>query len=132
MTETGTTVAATVGAAVPAAAMSGWPPQDVVLWAVIGGLISVWLARKADQSEVTGRWLGGALAHLCVAAASGVALSAVVLAMAPATAWTAPLAVVPRWALAAAIAALLNKLAPLGWRWLIRWLGTKEGTTDAQ
>lgn len=121
-TAIGTTVGATVGAAVPAAAMSGWPPQDVVLWAVVGGLISVWLARKADQSEVTGRWLGGALAHLCSAAAAGIALSAVVLALAPAYAFSA---------LAAVIAALLHKLAPLGWRWLIRWLGTKEGTTDA-
>lgn len=130
MTETGTTVAATVGAAVPAAAMSGWPPQDVVLWAVIGGLISVWLARKADQSEVTGRWLGGALAHLCSAAAAGVALSAVVLALAPA--YVPPLAVVPRWALAAVIAALINKLGPMVLRRLFKWGGTKGEPTDAQ
>lgn len=112
-----------------AAAMSGWPPQEVILWAVIGGLISVWLS-SAKVAALTPAWVGGALVQICVAAAAGIALSAGLLAIAPGWAWLAPLAAVPRWVMAGLIAALIFKLGPLAFELGTRWI--KGGTSNVQ
>lgn len=108
-----------------AALAAGWPPQDVIFWAAMGGLASVWLSRKTD-TPVTIGWAIGSLAHLCIATAAGIALSAIALALAPAYSWLAPLAAVPRWALAVTIAALSYKAGPLAWGRIKTLFGLKE------
>lgn len=115
-----------------AAGTSGLPPQDVILWALIGGLVSVWLSRQADAS-LTLRWAASSLMQLGISAATGVALSALVLAVAPAHPMTAPLASAPRWSLAGLIAASAFKAGPPLWNLLMRLIGAapKEGGPNA-
>lgn len=92
--------------------MSGMPPQDVIIWSLIGGLVSVW-ASRAEVVRVTLGWLASVIAHIGVSAASGIALSAILQSVAPKLAMTAALADVPRWASAAVFAALTVKAAPV-------------------
>lgn len=111
-----------------AAAITGWPPQEVIFWALMGGLVSVWLSRKADAA-ITLPWAVGSFVQIFVSALSGVALSALALAIAPSYSWLAPVVAVPRWVMAAVIAALIFKLGPLAWGWMQRRAGGKEGGT---
>lgn len=124
MTDVPITAASAALATGSAAAMSGWPPQDVIVWALIGGLVSVWMARKAEASLTAG-FLAAALAQVGVSAAAGIALSAGLLALAPVSTWTASLASVPRWVLAGVIAAVIHRAAPLAMAWLQRWAGPR-------
>lgn len=129
MTDVPVTAASAASAATgaaTAAAMSSLPNQEVIVWAVIGGLVSVWLARKAEVAFTPG-YIATAIAQIGVSAASGIALSALVLTAAPGYAWLAPLASVPRWALAGCIAALIHQLGPLALSWLQHFSGTKGG-----
>lgn len=133
MADFSTALAAGAAAALPAAAMSGLPPGEVVAWSVIGGLVSVWLSRPR-VAAVTPQWLAGTLAHIGVSAATGVALSALLQALATASPALAPLAEAPRWALAAVIAALAHTVAPMCYAAATRWLGRSgnPGGPDAQ
>lgn len=131
MADPSTTVATGTAAASSAVVAAGVPPQDVILWAVIGGLVSVWLSNQ-HEARFTLRWVAGALAQIGVAAVAGILLSAGVLAVAPAWGWLAPLASMPRWVLAGAIAALIFKGGPLIWRAFTGWSTSKGGTPNAQ
>lgn len=133
MAEIATATASAALASGIAAGTSGLPPQDVILWALIGGLVSVWLSRQADAS-LTLRWAASSLMQLGISAAAGVAGSALVLAVAPAYAMTAPLASAPRWVLAGVIAALAFKAGPPVWGLFMRLVGgaaPKEGGPNA-
>lgn len=131
MADLSTTVATGTAAAGSAAAAAGWPPQDVILWSLIGGLVSVWLSTQGTAA-ITVRWVASALAQIGVAAVAGILLSAGLLAVAPSWSWLAPLASVPRWVLAGLIAALIFKAGPLAWGYISRWTGANGGTPNAQ
>lgn len=105
------TAVASGAAAGGAAATAGMPPQHVVVWAVVGGLVNAWLA-AATAEPVTLRWIARQLARVGVAASAGIALSAVVLAIAPAYSLTAPISTVPEWALAGVISGGLHLIGP--------------------
>lgn len=132
MTDVPITAASGTLATGAAAAMSGLPSQEVILYAVIGGMVSVWLARQAE-AVLTARWFAAALAQIGVSAAAGVTLSALVLAVAPGYAWLAPISAVPQWVLAGVIAALIHRAGPLMYAWFKRATGSKEegGTPNA-
>jgi len=109
-------------AAGSAAAMSGMPPRDVVVWSVIGGLVSIWLSSQPAQA-LTGWVVARALSHVAVAVAAGVALSAVFLAVAPEYAVLRPFAASPRWALSGCIAAVIHRVAP----WVVDFAQARFG-----
>lgn len=131
MAETISTFAVGAAASGMPAAIGGFPPQEVILWSMIGGLGSVWLSRKSGQ-VVTTKWLCGALAQIGLSAATGVALSALLLAIAPGYSWLAPLSGAPRWAVACVIAALAFKVGPVLWASGQKWLGSKQGDSNAE
>lgn len=111
MAEVTTTIAAGAAASAASAASSGMPPSDVVAWALIGGLVAVWLEHQAELI-ITARWAIGAIARALVSAAAGVALSAVALALAPTLPGLSALAQVPQWAMAGIVAALIHRIGP--------------------
>lgn len=129
MTDVPITAASAALATGAGAALSGLPTQEVMAWAVIGGLASVWLAQKAAGSAFGWRWITTAVAQVVVSAAAGVAISALILAVAPAYGATQPLAAVPQWVLAGIVAAVIHRMAPLLWERLERMVkgGAKEG-----
>ena len=132
MAEIATATASAALAGGIAAGTSGLPPQEVILWALAGGVASVWLSREADAS-LSWRWAASSLMQLGISAATGVALSALVLAVAPAHPLTAPLASAPRWSLAGLIAASAFKAGPPLWGLFMRLIGAapKEGGPHA-
>lgn len=111
--------AAAASSAGSAAAMSGMPPQDVIIWSLIGGLVSVW-ASRTEVVRVTLGWLASVVAHIGVSASSGIALSAILQAVAPKVGFISALADVPRWASAAIFAAVVVKVAPVALKALQR------------
>lgn len=120
MTDAASAVA--VGAATSAAtsaALSGLPPQEVIFWAFCGGLVSVWLSSR-QVPVFNWKWVAGAISHVLVSAVSGIVLSAVLLAVAPNVPMITSAALVPRWASAGVIAALIHLVAPWLWKWLKR------------
>lgn len=129
-------IATTASAAVASgtvAAISGLPPQDVILWSLVGGLVSVWMDKKDSEVCITARWIGSVMLQMCVSTAAGIALSAAVLSIAPAYEVSRPLAAVPRWVLGVVIAALIHKGAPLAWAGLKRLsIGGKQGSEHAE
>lgn len=109
MAEVGTTVAAAGTAAV----IGGRPPEEVVIWAVCGGVVAVWLNHKSTQNgDSFAKWSLHAAAMVLVSAMCGIVISAIFLQLAPHYSWLSPLAHIERWALAATIAALIHKIAP--------------------
>lgn len=120
MTDAASAVA--VGAATSAAtsaALSGLPPQEVIFWAFCGGMVSVWLSSR-QVPVFNWKWVAGAVAHVLVSAISGIVLSAVLLSVAPSMPIIASAALVPRWAAAGIIAALIHLVAPWVWQWFKR------------
>lgn len=127
MTDAPITVAASTAAAGTAAVMSGMPTQDVVLYALAGGVVGIWFSPLA-QVVFTARWVTAVVAQIAVSTGAGVTLSAVGLAMAPGYELTKPLAAVPQWALAGVIAAGIHRALPLFASWLRRRTGTEPAT----
>lgn len=123
-------VATGTAAAVPTvAAAAGRPPEEVILWAFLGSLVAVYLDRGRDD-VLSVRWAASTAGLVLVSVLSGIVGSALVLQLAPAWSWTAPLAAVERWVLAFAIAALIHKAGPLGWSVVRRLAATTKGASD--
>jgi len=135
MTDIPLTAAASTVAAGTAAAMTGLPTQEVVLYALAGGVVGIWLSPLA-QVVFTARWVAAVLAQIAASTAAGVTLSAIGLAVAPGYDWLKPLSAVPQWALAGVIAACIHRALPLFWTWLQRRTGTapadQGGENDVQ
>jgi len=124
------TTATTASGIAAAAASAGWPPGIVITCAIVGGLVSVWLD-QGTQISITAKWIAGAITHVFISSAAGVALSAAAITVLPGYPLLAPLALAPQWAWAGVIAALLHTFAPLAWSWTRRRAGddkAKEGS----
>lgn len=123
------TVATGAAAAVPTvAAAAGRPPEEVILWAFLGALVAVYLDRSRDV-PLSMRWAASTAGLVMVSVLSGIVGSALVLQIAPAWPWTAPLALIERWVLAFAIAALIHKAGPLAWS-VVRSVAASKGASD--
>jgi hypothetical protein len=103
--------------------LSARPPGEVVVWAIVGGVVAVWLS-KPSELELSLKWVLGVLGLFFVSAAAGVVLSAILVAVAPTLPATfAFVAAIPRWASAAVIAALIWKLGPFAWNQVVARFG---------
>lgn len=113
-TSAGTLVTGAASAASSAAITAGMPPQEVILWAVMGALVAVWLDRQKGEA-LTLAWITRAIGMIGVSVLSGIAASAClpVLAKAPLISF---LSETPRWVMAFIVAALIHKAGPLAYR----------------
>lgn len=135
MTDAPITAAAGVAAAGSAAAMSGMPTHDVIFYALIGGVVGIWISPLA-QVVFTVRWVAAVIAQVAASTAAGVTLSAIALSVAPGYPLLAPLGRVPQWAMAGVIAALIHYAGPLVVAWTRRRTGLEAnqqgGKSDVQ
>ena len=122
----GAVAAAALGAA---ATLSGVPPGEVIVWALIGGLVSVW-ATEESAVTVSIRWACGVFMRLSISAAAGIVLSAMAISMAPHYATLEWLGYAPQWAMAAVLSASIFKLAPIVMARLTKMIGGKNASTD--
>lgn len=112
-------VTTAVGASATAAIVSGRPPGEVIVWAIVGALVAVWLSKPAEVT-LTAKWFFTVAGLFFVSATAGVVLSSILVSVVPSLpAALQFLAAVPHWASAAVIAALIHKAAPLLWRHLV-------------
>lgn len=115
MAELTTTPAAAVASGATSAAIAaGMPPQEVIVWAVMGALVAVWLDRQKGE-PLTLAWVGRAIGMIGVSVLSGIAASAGIAALSDAP-MIGLLAKAPRWVLAFTVAALIHKAGPLAYR----------------
>lgn len=100
---------------------TGMPPQDVMLWSMIGALAAVWLDQQKGV-PLSRRWVLRAVGMIFVSVASGIAGSAALIAVpdAPIVGFVAK---VPQWVLAFFIAALIHLVGPALFK---RWLSTDK------
>jgi hypothetical protein len=90
---------------------AGIPPADVIAWALIGGLVSVW-AGTETVVVMSLQWIGKIITQLAVSAVVGIVLAAIILAVAPHYEVLAWVGWAPHWALAAALSASAFRLGP--------------------
>jgi hypothetical protein len=114
MAELTTTAAATAVTGATSAIAAGRPPQEVIVWALMGSMVAVWLDRQKGEPLTVG-WAARALGLIFVSLLSGIAGSAGAVALADVP-FVGFIAKVERWVLAFAFAALIHKLGPLGYR----------------
>lgn len=116
MAELTTTVSAAAVTGATSALAAGRPPQDVIVWALMGSLVAVWLDRQKGE-PLTLAWVGKALGLIFVAMLSGIAGSAAAQALGdlPVIGFVAK---VERWVVAFVIASLIHKLGPIGLRFI--------------
>ena len=108
-------VASGITAAGTAAGIStGMPPQDVIIWAVMGAFVAVWLDRQRGEPLSVG-WGARALGMIFVSMLSGIAGSAGLQAV-PDAPVIGVAAKVPQYVLAFAIASLIHKVGPILFR----------------
>ena len=109
--------AAASGAAASVAA--GLPPTEQIACALAGGLLSVWMARNKDLT-ISPRWVGSSLMRVLVSATTGLAVTVILLAVAPAFEVTAAVAREPRAGAAVAflMSAFAYTLGPIAMAWL--------------
>lgn len=112
--------AATVGAA--AGAMSGWPPDSVLLCAMVGALLSIW-GRAYPERGASWAWAFALLGQYVSAVAFGLGGAAAVAAVGPSYEWSAPLATAPSWIWALGLASGAQVLLPMLGRLLARKAG---------
>lgn len=111
-----------------AALSAGRPAEEVVIWAVFGAIVAVWLNSRGGGA-VTARWVLNATFVLIVSVLCGIVGSAMFVAVAPEYEWTKPLGRVPQWTAAFVIAATIHVIAPLAYSVFARWT-QKQGTQD--
>lgn len=120
-----TTAAGMAVAAAAGATLSAMPGGEVIVWALMGGLIAVWISTE-ESVALTASWLARAAARLCVSAASGVLLSSLALSVGPHMPGLGWLSHAPQWVLAGAAAAVVFKAAPIFTARVTAWLGKGE------
>jgi hypothetical protein len=110
MAELTTTASAAVVTGATSAIAAGRPPQEVIVWALMGSLVAVWLDRQKGEPLTVG-WALRALGMIVVSLLSGIAGSAGAIALAdlPGLSFVAK---IERWVLAFAIAALIHRAGP--------------------
>jgi|GEM_PF-6530543 len=125
MAELTTTAAATAVTGATSAISAGRPPQEVIVWALMGSLVAVWLDRQKGE-PLTIDWVARALGLIFVSVLTGIAGSAGAAALGdlPGFAFVTK---VERWVMAFAIAALIHKLGP----WVLQALKARANKTEA-
>lgn len=101
------------------AVLSGVPPEDVLIYAVLGGLVAAWMQGDKQNGRAKSdilRWAVSVAGIVFVSAVSGVVISAILISVANRFDYLSPLLVIPRWAVAAVVSALIIKCAPYFWR----------------
>lgn len=116
MAELTTTVAATAVTGATAAIAAGLPPQEVLVWSLLGALVAVWLDREKGEALTVG-WALRAVGLVFVSVLSGIAGSAGITALADVP-MVSFLAKIERWVAAFAVAALIHKAGPWVWKTL--------------
>lgn len=114
-----TAAAAAASAATAGASVAGLPPQAVIVCAVAGAIIGVWVSHAKD-AEMTWRWALGSLGLVAGYAAFAVLASVAGEAIFPLYAITQPLARIPPWAIAGALSLSGFWVLPLAAAWLKR------------
>lgn len=97
-----TVAAAAASAATAGASVAGLPPQAVIVCAVAGAIIGVWVSHAHD-AQMTWRWTLGSLGLVAGYAAFAVLAAVAGEAIFPLYAITQPLARIPSWAIAGAL-----------------------------
>jgi hypothetical protein len=130
MAELSTTAAtAVLTGATSAAAAAGRPPQEVIVWALMGSLVAVWLDRQKGEPLTVG-WAARAVGMIFVSVLTGIAGSAGAPALSD-YALLGFLSKLDRWVLAFTIAALIHKAGPLAYRVTLGRVRQQEGTDAA-
>jgi len=112
--------------AVTAAALAnGRPPEDVIIWSILGALVAVWLNRN-QGAEFNFKWLLSIFGTVFVSVMCGIVGSAVLMAVTPEYSMLRPFSKMPQWTGAFIIAALIHTIAPLAYAFATRWLNKKE------
>ena len=114
MAELTTTASAAVATGMTSAIVTGRPPQEIIVWALMGSLVAVWLDHQRGEA-ITVRWAAKAVGLIFVSVLSGIAGSAGMIALADIQALSF-IAKIERWVLAFLIASLIHKLGPLAMR----------------
>lgn len=124
MAELTTTAAATAVTGATSAVAAGRPPQEVIVWALMGSLVAVWLDRQKGD-PITWRWAGRATCLIVVSVLSGIAGSAGLQAL-DGVALVGFLAKLERWVAAFLVASLIHKLGPWALQAIKRQVGKVE------
>jgi hypothetical protein len=114
-----TSAAAAASAATAGASVAGLPPQAVIVCAVAGAIIGVWVSHAKD-AEMTWRWALGSLGLVAGYAAFAVVAATAGEAIFPLYAVTAPLARIPSWAVSGGLALSGFWVLPVLAAWLRR------------
>ncbi len=112
-----TAAAAAASAATAGASVAGLPPQTVIICAVVGAIIGVWVSH-AKEAEMTWRWALGSLGLIAGYSGFAVAASTAGAAVFPLYDVTKPLVNIPQWVIAGSLAGFGFWLLPLIGRWL--------------
>lgn len=119
---------ATSGGTAAALVASGRPTEEVVVWSLLGALVAVWLKSRQDEdAELSLRLFINIIGILLVSVFCGIVGSAIFIGAVQAYDKTRGLVVVPQWAIAFVVAALIHTVAPLLYDFAKRWLKKKVG-----
>lgn len=122
------TTAATSGGTAAALVASGRPTEEVVVWSLLGALVAVWLKSREEQDpDFNWRLLSSIVGILFVSVFCGIVGSAIFVGAVQAHEKTKGLVLVPQWAVAFVVAALIHTVAPLLYDFAKRWLKKKVG-----
>ena len=113
-------------AAVGAVATAQVPDHLVMMGALLGALVSVWISRQHDHEPWSGMTIARVAGHLGVSAASGIVISIMIVSTLPHYAWGLPLVHIPQWTIAASVAALIHVVAPIAYSWLAKRSGKEQ------
>lgn len=118
-----TAAAAAASVATAGASVAGLPPQAVILCAVAGAVIGVWVSH-ADGVTLSWRWALAAVGMVLAYTGFAILGTSVATALFPAYAITAPLARIPEWAISGTLALggwwVLPVMAAAARRWVDR------------
>lgn len=105
----------------------GIPPQDVIVWSILGGLCSLWITRQPENA-MTWRAAWYAMWQVVVSASAGIVVSTLLLHAAEnGVTWLQAIDRAPHWALAALLAALATKVGPIIATTVGAWFNKKAG-----
>lgn len=102
-------------AAASAPLATGRPPEDVLLFALLGSVVAVWLDGTTPERGKLLAWSWSTFMLVFVSVLSGVVGSALLQNLEGAP-YIGALAKVQPWISACVIAALIHRLGPLAWR----------------
>lgn len=123
MSEPQSTLASASAAAVGVLATSQLPSHLVIMGALLGALISVWISQQRDPRPWSYLTLVHIAGQLGVSAACGIVISTILSSLAPHYGWASPFRVIPEWAIAATVAAVIHVIAPVAYGYLLNRAG---------